>query len=379
MSSKRALNRKTPRHVYVTDDEGHSPSRAESPAASNFSHKSQGSPAATHNSSASQSQSRPVPEGNKQPTVSASSSSAAPTPISEPHRLANPYIALPTQLPRYSGNQYSGNWGPAFVPQGYNIAIPSVPTTNTFTMANWQPAPAPAPAPAPVNPPDELGPPPPPPPPPATPPVVNPYGVHFQPQVPSTERGPMISHYIPRHDPTPAVAYPGHQMPPLVANGAAIPVHPLPGVAVGVNMAPVSAPRQPIVVQQPVGPPMMLPNHSVPGGPPLMIPGPTRPVQIPGNAVIGGLPVNPPVHVDPAMGVGLTPNEVMAQNIQMARDNRAYEPQDFKPADPDPYRLYWIRETNGHWALFPRRQIDRLNARWYRSDHGIFYAVRLSD
>jgi hypothetical protein len=79
------------------------------------------------------------------------------------------------------------------------------------------------------------------------------------------------------------------------------------------------------------------------------------------------------------MGVGLTPNEVMGQNIQKARDNKAYEPQEILPADPDPYRLYWIRETNGHWALFPRRQIDRLNARWYRSDEGVFYAVRLSD
>ncbi|KAK3303608.1 uncharacterized protein B0T15DRAFT_540748 [Chaetomium strumarium] len=63
----------------------------------------------------------------------------------------------------------------------------------------------------------------------------------------------------------------------------------------------------------------------------------------------------------------------------MAHNNKAYEPQEFQPADPDPYRLYWLPETNGHWTLYPRRQVDRLNARWYRSDEGAFYAVRLTD
>lgn len=103
-------------------------------------------------------------------------------------------------------------------------------------------------------------------------------------------------------------------------------------------------------------------------------------VQVNGNLPqIAGVPAHPPVHVESALGVGLTPNETMAQNIRMAQNNKAYEPQDFKPADPDPYRLYWFRELNGHWALFPRRQIDRLDARWYRTDDGIFYAVRISE
>ncbi|KAG7290622.1 hypothetical protein NEMBOFW57_000625 [Staphylotrichum longicolle] len=186
-------------------------------------------------------------------------------------------------------------------------------------------------APAPVNPPDELGPPPPPPPPPANPPILNPMGVHFQPQVPGTEMGPMTHRYVPRHDPpgAPGMFFPGQQMPGLMANGAMVPMMQLP-----MGVAPVSAPMNPIV---------------------------------------------PPVHVEPAMGVGLTPNETMAQNIRIAQNNKAYEPQDFKPADPDPYRMYWFRELNNHWAVFPRRQIDRLNARWYRTDEGVFYAIRLSD
>jgi len=99
-----------------------------------------------------------------------------------------------------------------------------------------------------------------------------------------------------------------------------------------------------------------------------------------GNLAFGAqLPAQPPVHVDPALGVGLTPNEQLAENIRLAQSGKAYEPQDFRPADPDPFRLYWFREPDGHWAVFQRRQIERLNARWYRTDEGVFYAVRLPD
>ena len=156
---------------------------------------------------------------------------------------------------------------------------------------------------------------------------------------------------------------------------------PMTALPVGVGVAPVTAPMNPIVVQQPGGQGMMMiQNTSVPGGPPLMIPGSAPAMHLTGNPpLIAGLPAQPPVHVEPAMGVGLTPNETVAQNIRMAQNNKAYEPQDFKPADPDPYRMYWFRELNHHWAVFPRRQIDRLNARWYRTDDGVFYAIRLSE
>ena len=153
------------------------------------------------------------------------------------------------------------------------------------------------------------------------------------------------------------------------------PIHPM-----HVGVANVTAPMHPVVVQRPGGHPMMITNQSVPGGPPLMLPAPAQVVQMPGNpSLMHGVPAQPPVHVEPAMGVGLTPNETIAENVRMAQNNKAYEPQDIKPADPDPYRMYWFRELNGHWAVFPRRQIDRLDARWYRTNEGVFYAIRLTE
>jgi hypothetical protein len=155
-------------------------------------------------------------------------------------------------------------------------------------------------------------------------------------------------------------------------------MHPMHPMHVGV--ANVTAPMHPTVVQRPGGHPMMIANQSVPGGPPLMLPAPAQLVQMPGNpSLMHGVPAQPPVHVEPAMGVGLTPNETIAENVRMAQNNKAYEPQDIKPADPDPYRMYWFRELNGHWAVFPRRQIDRLDARWYRTNEGVFYAIRLTE
>ncbi|KAL2135280.1 hypothetical protein VTI74DRAFT_9160 [Chaetomium olivicolor] len=185
--------------------------------------------------------------------------------------------------------------------------------------------------------------------------------------------GPMIHSYIPRQDPPMAAGtmyYPGQQAPGYLANGAVV-MQPQPAV----GMAPMTAPVNPTVMYHRIGQPMVIQNQAVPNGAPLMLPGQTQAIGV------GGYPAQPPVHVDPAMGVGLTPNETIAQNIRIAQNNKAYEPQDFKPADPDPYRKYWFRELNGHWALFDRRQIDRLEgqARWYRTDEGVFYAIRLCE
>lgn len=158
------------------------------------------------------------------------------------------------------------------------------------------------------------------------------------------------------------------------------PMHPMQTLGV----APMTAPVNPIVLQQPVGQPMMMQNPAVPAnvavqGQQFLLPGPTMTGNNPFGACGAQLPAQPPVHMEDNMGVGLTLNETMAQNIRKAQNNKAYEPQDFTPADPDPYRMYWLRELNGHWAVFPRRQIDRLEARWYRTDEGIFYAVRLTN
>ncbi|KAL2260239.1 hypothetical protein VTK26DRAFT_5838 [Humicola hyalothermophila] len=252
----------------------------------------------------------------------------------------------------------------------------AAPIGNPAFMTAQPAASGPSMPPMPRCPPDPLGPPPPPPPPPAIPPVLNPLGVHFQPPVPATDKGPMVHRYIPRFDP-PGACYPAPQVVPYMTTGTQMPMQPLQPLTV----APMTAPINPVVIQQPVTQPMMVQNPVVgPAAPvagqPLMIQGAT----VPGNPPFGPqLSARPPVHVEPALGVGLTPNETMAQNIRIAQNNKCYEPQDFRPADPDPYRMYWIRELNGHWAVFPRRQIDRLDVRWFRTDEGVFYAVRLSD
>ncbi|KAL1839078.1 hypothetical protein VTJ49DRAFT_1879 [Mycothermus thermophilus] len=279
-----------------------------------------------------------------------------------------------------------------------------------FNPATAQPL-RPNPPPPTNNPPDELYPPPPPlPVPPAVPPVLDPRGVHFQPQVPGTENGPMVHKYVPRQDPV-RMVMPGQPVLAggyMMVNGNVMPMQSLPlGVAAPaqphpitttVGIAPITAPVNPVVIQpqqppvviqqQPGIQPIMLANQTAPGTAPQVVlpPGcaaaPAPAIPVTGNApafLAPDLPAQPPVHAEPALGVGLTPSETLADNIRMAQDNKAYEPQDFKPADPDPYRLYWFRELNGHWALFPRRQIDRLCARWYRTDDGVFYAVRLAD
>lgn len=167
------------------------------------------------------------------------------------------------------------------------------------------------------------------------------------------------------------------------ATGTTMPMQPMQPISV----APMTAPINPVVVsQQPVTQPMMVQNPALPPGVGVTVAG-SQPLMLQGATVTGNppapfgpqLPAQPPVQVEPALGVGLTPNETMAQNIRIAQNNKCYEPQDFRPADPDPYRMYWIRELNGHWAVFARREIDRLDVRWFRTDEGVFYAVRLSD
>jgi hypothetical protein len=183
MAGKRDKGKAPMRRVSIAEEEDSPRSPLASPGPSNFSrHTSHGSPASSH-TSASGSQSHAKSKDKKPTTAAASVSTPAPASI------------LQTPVPQFAGTHY-GNWLP--YPGAHAV------------MAALQPA-----APAPVNPPDELGPPPPPPPPPAIPPVVNPFGIHFQPQVPGTEMGPMMHRYMPRHDlpGVPGMFMQGHQMP----------------------------------------------------------------------------------------------------------------------------------------------------------------------
>lgn len=54
------------------------------------------------------------------------------------------------------------------------------------------------------------------------------------------------------------------------------------------------------------------------------------------------------------------------------------EPQDFRPADNNPSRMYRVCEVDGTWTIRSRFTIDSLgDSRWYITDEGVFYAVRM--
>lgn len=79
-------------------------------------------------------------------------------------------------------------------------------------------------------------------------------------------------------------------------------------------------------------------------------------------------------------GLGRTPTEETLRQVQFAHSNKMFEPQDFKPSDDDPSRFYYVREIDGNWTQRNRFTIDRLgDCRWYVTDEGWFYAIRLPD
>lgn len=87
----------------------------------------------------------------------------------------------------------------------------------------------------------------------------------------------------------------------------------------------------------------------------------------------------PPGQLPDIMGVGKTVGETQAEQLQSAHDQGALEPQDFKPADDDPSRMYFCRELDGNWILRNRYTLDNIPIRWYVTTNGVFYAVRLQD
>ncbi|KAH6890526.1 hypothetical protein B0T10DRAFT_548048 [Thelonectria olida] len=82
-----------------------------------------------------------------------------------------------------------------------------------------------------------------------------------------------------------------------------------------------------------------------------------------GAAIHGGIPViagNPGYHIPDVAGVGRTAGEEQLRQIKFAHSNRLYEPQDFKPADDDPGRHYWLREVDGNWTQRSRHTLDHI-------------------
>jgi hypothetical protein len=77
-------------------------------------------------------------------------------------------------------------------------------------------------------------------------------------------------------------------------------------------------------------------------------------------------------------GLGRTAGEEQLRQIQFAHSNKMFQPQEFKPSDDDPSRFYYVRELDGNWTQRNRFTIDHMgDCRWYVTDEGWFYAVRL--
>lgn len=77
-------------------------------------------------------------------------------------------------------------------------------------------------------------------------------------------------------------------------------------------------------------------------------------------------------------GLGRTAGEEQLRQLNFAQGNRLFEPQDFKPSDDDPSRFYYVRELDGNWTQRNRFSIDHMgDCRWYVTDEGWFYAIRL--
>lgn len=77
-------------------------------------------------------------------------------------------------------------------------------------------------------------------------------------------------------------------------------------------------------------------------------------------------------------GLGRTAGEETLRQLNFAHANKVFEPQDFKPSDEDPSRFYYVRELDGNWTQRNRFTIDHMgDCRWYITDEGWFYAVRL--
>lgn len=76
--------------------------------------------------------------------------------------------------------------------------------------------------------------------------------------------------------------------------------------------------------------------------------------------------------------VGSTAAEVNAKNNASAKALKMNQPQEMKPSDNDPYRMYPVRELDWTFTTRNRMTIDSGDigpCRWYQSD-GKFYAVR---
>ncbi|KAH8130808.1 hypothetical protein ACSS6W_010821 [Trichoderma asperelloides] len=218
-------------------------------------------------------------------------------------------------------------------------------------------------------------------------------GVNFQPPVPDTTFGPIPHVYVPRFDGgfVPAAVQVGLPSVQFVSAPAAacsttvvmpktfcyysngFTYYAIAHSSYVVAQQPAVVP-QPFVGQQPV----MI------GGQPATtaIPFQQMPAAVPamGMSGAGGVPVitGNGGQIPDVSGLGRTPGEETVRQLQFAHANKLFEPQEFKPSDDDPSRFYYVREVDGNWTQRNRFTIDHLgDCRWYVTDEGWFYAVRM--
>ncbi|RSL63684.1 hypothetical protein CEP53_004332 [Fusarium sp. AF-6] len=245
-------------------------------------------------------------------------------------------------------------------------------------------------------------------------------GVHFQPPVPDTTFGPMQHVYVPRFDGGLAGVQVGLPAPAPVSVPVPVPAHfvsapaPITTAACTTVVLPKTfylngytyyasglqpvvgavAPQpgihasyvvhqQPYFVQQPA----MGQQQQ-----PILVHGPQQHYSVPQvQHVAGAVPAvglaggvaampgtvpfiagNSGHHVPDVTGIGRTAGEEQLRQIQFAHENRLYEPQDFKPADDDPSRFYYVREVDGNWTQRNRFTIDHMGDCRCRLPSGIY-------
>ncbi|CAN8096994.1 unnamed protein product [Discula destructiva] len=204
-------------------------------------------------------------------------------------------------------------------------------------------------------------------------------GLNFQPQVPDTSMGPMLHQHIPPGAGGQVYVVPIGLVPhgasgPLRAGITTVPMQPIP------VMSTQPLPGQPMhmggVGPMSAGqPPMMVPmaGGGMGGGMGGGVPG--IPVLLNGGAGPPGVPGTYPTNIQ----YGGNGNMVQNNPPLPMYDPKLNEPQDFKPADEDPARMYMVRQLDQQFVPMSRATIDSFGdgARWYVTDDGVFYAVRL--
>ncbi|CAK7265368.1 hypothetical protein SEPCBS119000_001476 [Sporothrix epigloea] len=215
-------------------------------------------------------------------------------------------------------------------------------------------------------------------------------GISFIPGVPDATNGPMIHTYVPRNDvpgqagviyvQQPQQQQQQQQQQAIYTTATGTPIT-IATTTTPMMAYPQASTSQPIYIQQQPGVPYM--THGGGGSPMVILPGTGGTA---GCYMLGGdggiLNFGTglgPVHPEPAVGLGQTPNELLHEQLEFAHANNLYDPQDFKPADDDKSRFYWMRESDGNWTQRSRATIDHLGCRWYITEGGVFYAVRLAE